>query len=81
MLGRLKKALGDILETMRETNVASVVAFSLTDLSKAANAVQVLEAAKAIVEDSSAADDASIMSKTATVLSHSVESLTLTKKQ
>lgn len=66
---------------MRETNIASVVAFSLTDLSKAANAVQVLEAAKAIAENSSAADDTSIMSKTTTILNHSVENLTPIKKQ
>jgi hypothetical protein len=79
-LGRLKKGMGKLLETIRDSEVASVVAFGLSDLTTAANAVQITEAAEAAAEDG-ASDDASSISTSVTILDTFVDDTASVKKE
>jgi hypothetical protein len=78
-LGRLKKNMGKLLEMIRESGVASVVAFGLSNLTKAANAVQILEAANSAAETCS--DDTSSISATSTILNPSLDNFNSAKKE
>jgi hypothetical protein len=72
--------MGKLLETIRDSEVASVVAFGLADLTKAANAVQITEAAEAAAEDG-ASDDASSISTSVTILETPVDDTASVKKE
>jgi hypothetical protein len=80
-LGQLKKSLGKILKLIREEEIASVAAFGLIDLSKPANAAQLVEAAESVTQEPSSPDDASVASSTATVLNSPVQDVTKYKEE
>jgi hypothetical protein len=80
-LGRLKKGLGKLLEAIRDGEIASVVAFSLVDLAKPANAAQLIEAAESATQESSSRDDASLISSSATVLNSPVQEVITLKQE
>jgi hypothetical protein len=59
---------------MREDKIASVVAFSLIDLTKPANASQLVAAAESVAQQEACSrDDVSIISSSATVLNSPVQ--------
>jgi hypothetical protein len=72
-LGQLKMNLGDLLESIRLEEIASVVSFSLVDLKKPANVAQLVEAAESAAPESPSRDDASIASSSATILNSPVQ--------
>jgi hypothetical protein len=80
-LGRLKKGLGKLLETIRDGKIASVVAFSLVDFTKPANSAQLIEAVESATQESSSRDDASITSSSATVLNSPVQEVPTLKQE
>jgi hypothetical protein len=79
-LGQLKKGLGKLLREIRGEGIASVVAFSLVDLTKPANAAQLVEAAESVTQESSP-DDASITSSSATILNSPVQEVSPIKEE
>jgi len=80
-LGRLKKQMGQLLEAIRAAEVASVVAFGLADLTKAANAAQIIEAAEDAAPESSVSDDASSISTSVTILDTPLDDTASVKKE
>jgi hypothetical protein len=78
-LGQLKKGLGKLLRAIRGEGIASVVAFSLVDLTKPANAAQLVKAAESVAQESSP-DDASI-SSSATILNSPVQDISPIKQE
>jgi hypothetical protein len=80
-LGQLKKSLGKLLREIRGEGIASVVAFSLVDLTKPANAAQLVEAAESVPQESSSPDDASITSSSATILNSLVQEVSPIKEE
>jgi hypothetical protein len=79
-LGQLKKGLGKLLRAIRGEGIASVVAFSLVDLTKPANAAQLVKAAESVAQESSP-DDASISSSSATILNSPVQDISPIKQE
>jgi len=67
---------------MREDKIASVVAFSLIDLTKPANASQLVAAAESVAQQEACSrDDVSITSSSATVLNSPVQETAPTKQE
>jgi hypothetical protein len=77
----MKKKMGELLEALRDAKVGSVMAFSLAETSKAANALQILEAAKSSVEEECVADDASTTTTSVTIRNPSEEEITVQLKE
>ena len=80
-LGQLKKSLGKLLREIRGEGIASVVAFSLVDLTKPANAAQLVEAAESVTQECPSPDDASITSSSATILNSPVQEISPIKQE
>jgi hypothetical protein len=80
-LGQLKKGLGKLLRAIRGEGIASVVAFSLVDLTKPANAAQLVKAAESVTQESSSPDDASISSSSATIINSPVQEVSPIKEE
>ena len=75
-LAQLKRGLGKLLKTIREAEIASVVTFSLVDLTKPANASQLVAAAESVAQqESTSRDNVSITSSSATILNPAVEEI------
>ena len=77
----MKKKLGTLLEALRDAKVASVMAFSLAEPSNAANALQIIEAAKSSVQEECSADNKSSMTASVTIRNPSEEEVSTPLKK